>query len=162
MYKHWCDLSQFTHTDTHIYYVYGPRVQILMVFCSSLFYIITNWTSVGPSVTIKKTRHLNTSAQSLGIDDGYFSLLSRLSSDQIILPIIVAANQLFLYNWKNQFPMPDSQFVTTTTQSLRFGLLLYHLVSLCQSFIVIMSHCVCCQSAAAHTKKEGTPARKME
>lgn len=40
-----------------------------------------------------------------------------------------------------------------------FGLLLYRLVSLCQSFIVvsahfIMFHCVCCQSAAGHTKKK--------
>lgn len=101
------------------------------------------------TVTNKKTRHLKTSAQTLGIHDGYFSLLSRLSSDQLILPIIVAANQLFLYNWKNQFPMPDSQFATTTTRSLRSGSsfivsfhcakvsLSYRLTSLCSTVFAV-------------------------
>lgn len=54
VYKQWCDRSQFTHTHTHIYCVDGPRVQILMVFCPSLFYMINNWTSVGPSLTKKQ------------------------------------------------------------------------------------------------------------
>lgn len=118
------------------------------------------------TVTNKKTRHLKTSAQTLGIHDGYFSLLSRLSSDQLILPIIVAANQLFLYNWKNQFPMPDSQFATTTTRSLRSGssfIVSFHCAKV--SFRIGSLHyvplCLLSISGRPH-KEEGTSARKME
>lgn len=110
------------------------------------------------TVTNKKTRHLKTSAQTLGIHDGYFSLLSRLSSDQLILPIIVAANQLFLYNWKTNFRCqtvnsPRQQHgasVRAPPLSSRFIVPKFHFVSA----HFIMFHCVCCQSAAGHTKKK--------
>lgn len=77
--------------------------------------------------------YLKTSAWALQIYNGYFFLRSRLSADQFIVKIMIAANQFF-WGGGGQLPKPESpsQFVTINPNLVP---------PLSSHFIVLKSHC---------------------
>ncbi len=89
-----------------------------MNFCLSLSDMIIKWLFLGFGQLVRQKQDVwRHQLWALGTYDGCFSLFSRLSADQLILKIIVAANQLFLYKRKNNFQRESpSQFATINTK----------------------------------------------